>query len=421
MKRKLLIILYGIGLTAFTAYIALDTFVLSSAYQVNTTEINTAMFDDIEKAELSENTDENIADTQNTTEANTVEGTLNDTGDGSVTDDSASVDSADSAKDGSNTSSKSSKKGRPSKPNAAGKRRSKSGHGNESSDTETSGTTGSEDTSGTVEESDSRISGTNESDSSTSEDTTTDSTSVESTSTDKNYQDENISITLKEYDYNGTAVYVADVQLSSAEYLKTAFADDTYGKNVTDTTSSIAENNNAILAINGDYYGVQETGYVIRNGIVYRDTADDNDVLCIYADGSMKIVDPSTVTADELVEQGVWQAFSFGPGLIENGSITVSEDDEVGKAKSSNPRTAIGMIDDLHYVFVVSDGRTDESEGLSLYELSQFMESLGVETAYNLDGGGSSTMVFEGELINNPTTSGNSIKERGVSDIVYIG
>ena len=49
------------------------------------------------------------------------------------------------------------------------------------------------------------------------------------------------------------------------------------------------------------------------------------------------------------------------------------------------------------------------------------MEQLGAETAYNLDGGGSSTMVFEGSVINNPTTSGNSIKERRVSDIVYIG
>ena len=101
--------------------------------------------------------------------------------------------------------------------------------------------------------------------------------------------------------------------------------------------------------------------------------------------------------------------------------MVVSEDDEVGKAKTSNPRTAIGIIDDLHYVFVVSDGRTDESAGLSLSQLAEFMNELGVLTAYNLDGGGSSTMYFNGEVINNPTTSGRSIKERSVSDIVYIG
>ena len=112
---------------------------------------------------------------------------------------------------------------------------------------------------------------------------------------------------------------------------------------------------------------------------------------------------------------------SFGPALIENGTISVTEEDEVGKAMASNPRTAIGIIDDLHYVFVVSDGRTEESEGLSLLELAEFMDSIGVETAYNLDGGGSSTMYFNGEVVNNPTTSGRSVKERSVSDIVCIG
>lgn len=93
----------------------------------------------------------------------------------------------------------------------------------------------------------------------------------------------------------------------------------------------------------------------------------------------------------------------------------------MGVASASNPRTAIGVIDELHYIFVVSDGRTRSSAGLSLYELARFMLSLGAETAYNLDGGGSSSMVFNGKVINNPTTNGRQIKERSVSDIVYIG
>ncbi len=243
---------------------------------------------------------------------------------------------------------------------------------------------------------------------------------VKTSSSDKSYQDENISVTLTEYYENNTKIYVADVTISSAEYLKTAFANNTYGKNITETTSSMAQSNNAILAVNGDYYGVQESGYVIRNGIVYRDTAKGSDVLCIYANGTMEIVSDSEYTADELVNKGVWQAFTFGPSLVENSSVTVGVNDEVGRAMASNPRTAIGMIDTNHFVFVVSDGRTSESSGLSLYELAQFMQKLGVKTAYNLDGGGSSTMYFNGQVINNPT-SGRSIKERGVSDIVYIG
>lgn len=245
--------------------------------------------------------------------------------------------------------------------------------------------------------------------------------SVKNTSSaDKSYRDENISISLTEYYENNTKIYVADVTLSSAEYLKTAFAKDSYGKNITETTSDMAEDKNAVFAVNGDYYGAQESGYVIRNGVVYRSTAKGADVLCVYTDGTLDIVSDSEYTADELVEKGVWQAFTFGPSLVEEGEVTVGVNDEVGKAMASNPRTAIGMIDTNRFVFVVSDGRTSESSGLSLYELAQFMQGLGVKTAYNLDGGGSSTMYFNGQVINNPT-SGRGIKERGVSDIVYIG
>ncbi|HAM69508.1 MAG TPA: hypothetical protein DCP68_07840 [Ruminococcus sp.] len=245
---------------------------------------------------------------------------------------------------------------------------------------------------------------------------------VEFVNSDTVYQDENIRIAISEYTENDTAVYVADVQLSSAEYLKTAFANDTFGKNVTAKTSEIAAANNAILAVNGDFYGTHNSGYVIRNGILYRETDRANtDYLCIMADGSFFITTGAEYTAQELLDMGTWQCFMFGPRLIENGIINVDDNSEVARAMASNPRTAIGIVDELHYLFVVSDGRTSESDGLSLSQLAEFMQRLGAQTAYNLDGGGSSTMVFNGSLINNPTTSGRSIKERSVSDIVYIG
>ena len=235
------------------------------------------------------------------------------------------------------------------------------------------------------------------------------------------YQNDQASIRLYKYYYESTTVYTADIVVSSSEYIKTAFANDYYGKNVTDKTSSIAQQNNAILAINGDYYGARENGYVIRNGVVFRDTNDGRDLLCLYADGTMQIVNSGDQTAQELVDSGVWQAFSFGPALVQNNQVDVTVNQEVGKAMASNPRTAVGMIDTNHFVFVVSDGRTTESKGLSLYQLATFMKNIGVNTAYNLDGGGSSTLYFNGEIINYPTTSGRSLKERGVSDIVYIG
>ncbi len=241
--------------------------------------------------------------------------------------------------------------------------------------------------------------------------------------TENSYSDGNVTITITQYREYDTDIYVADIVVSDISYLQTAFAESTYGKNVTETTSEIAAEVDAILAINGDFYGTRNYGYVIRNGVLYRSDAasSDQEDLVIYEDGTFDIIQEGDITAEELLENGAVQVLSFGPGLIENGEISVSQTEEVGKAMTSNPRTAIGMIDPLHYVMVVSDGRTSESEGLSLYELATFMQDeLGTTIAYNLDGGGSSTMVFNNTVINNPTTSGKTIKERSVSDIVYI-
>ena len=140
----------------------------------------------------------------------------------------------------------------------------------------------------------------------------------------------------------------------------------------------------------------------------------------IYQDGSFGIINESEISAQALLDNGAWNVLSFGPALLIDGEIAVSSGEEVGRAMASNPRTAIGIVDDLHYLFVVSDGRTNASEGLSLRELAQVLEELGAKTAYNLDGGGSSTMVFQGQVVNNPTSNGKRITERSVSDIVCI-
>ena len=362
---------FAVCLTLFTTYVMLDTFVLSSIYRENATEMNLELFD--EAAATTEPAESSYAAGSSGTSDSTTQ------------------------------SSSGSKKSRGSDSTKSHASRSRKGS---TADTSGSTTTATDDADTTdADQEPQSSSGMLLAD----EDGATGS-----------YSDEHINIVLKEYEYENTAVYVADVSLSSAVYLKTAFARGTYGKNVTEKTSEIAEDNDAILAINGDYYGAREDGCVIRNGVVYREAGGDADILCIYADGSFEIVSPEEADAESLVKQGVWQAFSFGPSLIEDGEITVTAGDEVGKAMASNPRTAIGVIDDLHYIFVVSDGRTDESEGLSLSELASLMKELGAETAYNLDGGGSSTMVFNGTIINNPTTTGR-IKERKVSDIVYIG
>lgn len=254
--------------------------------------------------------------------------------------------------------------------------------------------------------------------------TSTESSESTKTVTDSSYKDSNVDINITTVRKNNTTVYVADVKLSDSSYLKTALAYDSFGTNVTEATSSIATNNNAILAVNGDYYGADRSGYVIKNGVIYRNTVrSDSEYpdLAVYKDGSFKIIYETEVTAEELLADGVVNLFAFGPSLVENGEISVDHNTEVRQAMTKNPRTAIGIVDKNHYILVVSDGRTNESEGLSLYELAEVLKEYGATTAYNLDGGGSSTMYFNGNIVNNPTTNGHRISEREVSDIVYIG
>ena len=217
--------------------------------------------------------------------------------------------------------------------------------------------------------------------------------------------------------------YVADVVLSDATVLRSAFAGDAFGTNIVDETSAIAEQNDAVLAINGDYYGFRETGTVIRNGVVYRDSGA-REGLAFYRDGHVELYDETTTDAAALVEAGVWNTLSFGPALVADGAVLDGIDDvEVDtnfgnhSIQGDQPRTAVGVVDDNHLLLVVVDGReTGYSAGASMTELASLMKGLGAVTAYNLDGGGSSTMFFAGEVVNQPSNGG----ERGTSDILYI-
>ena len=201
------------------------------------------------------------------------------------------------------------------------------------------------------------------------------------------YSDSKSKITVTQYRAYDSNIYVADVEVTDGTSILSAFANNTYGRNITDTTSDMAEENNAVLAINGDYYGARQSGYVIRNGVVYRNQGSNGEDMVISKDGSLSFISESDTTTDSLIQKQAWQVLSFGPVLVENGQIAVTENDEVGMAMASNPRTAIGTVAKNHYLFVVSDGRTSESAGLSLYELANFMKSLGATNVYNLDGG----------------------------------
>lgn len=224
---------------------------------------------------------------------------------------------------------------------------------------------------------------------------------------------------------NGKVTYfVADVKVSDATILRSAFANDQFGQNIIANTSAIASGAGAVLAINGDYYGFRDTGIVIRNGVAFRDSGKRQGI-AFYANGSAKLYNETTTNAAELVDAGVWNTLSFGPGLVDNGAViggidSVEIDTNFGNhsVQGNQPRTAIGLVDDNHLLFIVVDGRSNGySRGVSMTELAQIFVDRGATIAYNLDGGGSSTMIFNGALVNNPLGRG---QERGTSDILYI-
>lgn len=250
---------------------------------------------------------------------------------------------------------------------------------------------------------------------------TTGSANTDAVITSDSYQDEHISIQIDTVNENGVVYYVVDIQLDSVEALKTAFANNAFGKNITQTTSDMAEANMAILAINGDYYGFRDAGLIIRNGVLYRDlarSAPDDTALLIGLDGGFSLIKENTADGNALITKGILHSFSFGPVLVENGEVQSCSTSFV--SSKANPRTAIGMIEPLHYLIVVVDGRTSESSGMTLKQLAQVFVDRGAQIAYNLDGGGSSTLWFNGKIINNPT-DGRSVGERKVSDILFIG
>ena len=196
--------------------------------------------------------------------------------------------------------------------------------------------------------------------------------------------------------------------------LRTAFAEGAYGRNVRARTREIAVSVNAIFAINGDYCGYRDDGLIAREGVLYR-FVPVREALCLMTDGSLRVVRENEADADALMAEGLTDSWSFGPILVEDSVLPTAFNSTV---KGNNPRTALGQRADGSYVAVVVDGRSDVSIGMTIEQLAQYMFDLGCVTAYNLDGGMTSCMYFNGSVISTPCGTANM--ERSLSDIIYI-
>ncbi len=258
----------------------------------------------------------------------------------------------------------------------------------------------------------------------------TEKTVEEFEATENSYNSDELEINIEKVEKgegkDKVTYYVADIKLQNPARIKRAFAKDQIGTNIVEKMSELTSRNNAILAINGDYYSFRNNGIIIGESEIYRDVPA-REALAIYKDGTMKIYDENQTNAEKLIKEGVKSTLSFGPVLVRNGvaeanytEYAVDGDNLIrGNIATENPRTGIGYYDKNHYCFVVVDGRKEGySKGVTLHEFALIFEKLGCDLAYNLDGGNSANMYFRGKKVNKSSQPGDG--EREISDIIYI-
>lgn len=231
--------------------------------------------------------------------------------------------------------------------------------------------------------------------------------------TENSYKSKDINVTVTKVQKDGVTYFVQDIYIRKIQNLQTGFAKDKYGRGYNENTLEMAKRNQAVCAINGDYYSFHsDTGVVIRNGYLYRSNPTE-DVCVLFYDGRMESFPKENFYGDQVLDDGAYQAWCFGPVLVKNGKALEEFNSAVRKA---NPRSGIGYYEPGHYCFVTVDGRQDGySKGMTLTEYAKVFEELGCKEAYNLDGGQSAVMTFGDKVANQPYNGG-----RSCSDIVLI-
>ena len=226
------------------------------------------------------------------------------------------------------------------------------------------------------------------------------------------YHDESLDVQVHMIRVYDTPCAVAFVQIADPEQLRTELAKP-YPQKATMRSDTMGKRVNAVLAVNGDWFTYHNSGIIWRNGERLRNREDEtSDGLVIDVNGDLHIVRPIVESEYAKLETPIMHAFAFGPALVKDGEVL----EIVNRKVTYKQRMGIGQIGPLSYVFVAADGPDQpNSVGLSVPQLAQLMHDLGAHTAYNLDGGQSTSMV-----INQVKVNGQAPKTfRAIGDIIY--
>jgi exopolysaccharide biosynthesis protein len=231
------------------------------------------------------------------------------------------------------------------------------------------------------------------------------------------YQDDTLHVWIEDIERDDSVYHVAHVEIADASQLRTALSCKP-GEKTKAAASVIGNAYHAVVGINGDGYLFRTSGYIVRQGQVLRkSTAVELDYLIIDTAGDFHALRKPTKKSlsAALKQYDVAQCFYFGPVLVLDGEAQTVYNQYGFAPQDRSPRTALGQVGELSYVLVVADGRQEQSRGVTHKQLAQFMADLGCQVAYNLDGGGSSTLLFHGGVYNSLSEG----SEREISDILY--
>ena len=216
----------------------------------------------------------------------------------------------------------------------------------------------------------------------------------------------------------GCEYWVASIKIAHPSQLRTAAANG-FQSEMTIKGTALARRVNAVLAINGDYFYFTHHGYILRQGQLFLDDLrGDRDVLLIDEDGDFHIVrNPFTGMVGQTIDgKQVMQAFFFGPVLVQNGKLVRDMDLRYDmRAEERRQRMCIAQVGPLEYKCICCGPPARGNSGMNLTEFARLVYSLGVETAYNLDGGDSTMLIFNGQKVNDP----KSPDTRDIADIIY--
>jgi exopolysaccharide biosynthesis protein len=186
---------------------------------------------------------------------------------------------------------------------------------------------------------------------------------------DTEYKDESLSVTLESRKVGDSMYHIAWVKISDPSQLRTALAGP-YGSKKTAKTTDIAADNNAVVAINGDYFQYRSAGYEVRQGEVLRKTPNTKlDLLVVDEAGDFHIFQKSNKKelTSFLKEHTAVNAFTFGPALVKDGEVQTVYNSYGFAPQDRAPRVGIGQIGPLQYVLVVVDGRQEGySRGITI-------------------------------------------------------